>query len=306
MTDKIALADIRHCGFIALAGRPNVGKSTLFNRLIGAHLSPVTHKPQTTRYNMRGVLTQGQQQMVFVDTPGLHSGASRSLNRILNKNALRALHSVDVIVMMVVFNQWLPQDEMLLKAVKDSNKPTFLVLNKIDFARGRLQLLKVIETVSKHHAFDEIFPLSALRDKGFDRFIQALGAHLPPRDFLFPEDQLSDRSERFIAAELIRERLILELHQELPYTLHVEIERFEERESMAYLLAIIYIEKERQRGIVIGHAGDRLKRVGTHARHSIEGLLGKRVFLKLLVKTKSTWQRDPVVIESYSSDGEMQ
>ena len=242
--------------------------------------------------------------MIFVDTPGLHGGATRSLNRILNKNALRALRSVDVIVMMVVFDQWFPADEMLLEAVRTVGKPTFLVLNKIDRVRDRSVLLRTIDTCAKRYAFDEIFPLSALRDKGFDRFTQALGVRLPSREFIFPEGRLSDRNERFIAAELVREQLILELHQELPYLLHVEIECFEKRGPMSYLLAVIYIEKERQRAIVIGRAGSLLKRVGTRARRNIESFLGRRVFLELQVKAKSAWQRDPAVIESYSSDGE--
>ncbi len=294
----------RHCGFVALAGRPNVGKSTLFNRLVGAHLSAVTHKPQTTRYNIRGVLTQQSRQMIFVDTPGLHHRARRSLNRVLNKNALRALHDVDVVVMMAAYDRWLADDDAVLEAVKACGKPALLVLNKVDRARDKSALLETLAGAARKHDFKEIFPLSALRDNDFDRLTQALGACLPAGDFIFDEDQLSDRSERFIVAELVREQLMLELHQELPYAAHVEIERFEERAAMAHVSAVIFVEKENQRAIVIGHGGARLKRIGTRARRDAERLLGRRVFIELWVKTKSAWQQDPAVISAYSSDGE--
>ena len=305
MKSDLPLTKQRRCGFIALTGCPNVGKSTLFNRLIGAHLSPVTHKPQTTRYNIRGVLTQAYRQIIFVDTPGLHNSLRSSLNQILNKNVLRALNDVDMIIMMVVFNQWSIQDETLLKAIKFLDKPKFLVINKIDRERNKANLLRTIETFENRHLFDEIFPLSALRDKHFDRLVQTLGSYLPIGDFVFDESQLSDRSERFIAAELVREQLMFELHQELPYTLHVEIEHFEERKLMVYMLAVIYIDKASRRSIIIGRGGDRLKRVGTRARHDIERLLGRRVFLDLWVKTKSAWARDPDIIRSYSGNEEV-
>ncbi len=292
------------CGFIALVGRPNVGKSTLFNRLVGMHLSPVTHKPQTTRYNIRGVLTRPSRQMIFVDTPGLHEKARYPLNRILNKNALRALHGVDVVVMMAVYDRWLPGDEAVLEAAAACGRPIFLVLNKVDRARDKAGLLEVLAAAAHRHEFREIFPLSALRDADFDRFTQALGRCLPEGDFVFDPEQLSDRSERFIVAELVREQVMLELHQELPYAVHVEVEQFEERAPVVRLTAVIFVGRESQRAIVIGRGGTRLKRIGTRARRDIERLLGKRVFVRLWVKTKSAWWRDPAVINAYSGDGE--
>ena len=292
-----------HCGFIALLGRPNVGKSTLFNRLIGAHLSPVTHKPQTTRYNIRGVLTQGPRQMIFVDTPGLHRQARRSLNRIQNKNALQALIDLDAVVMMATYDRWLPEDENVLKAVAACGKPVFLVLNKVDRAHRKSDLLEAIAAASQRHDFKEIFPLSALRDADFNRLIKAVSSYMPRADFIFNEGQLSDRSERFIVAELVREQLMIELHQELPYAMHVELEKFEERESAVHISAVIFVEKDNQRGIVIGSGGARLKRIGTRARQEIERLLGRRVFLRLWVKTKSGWQQDAAILNAYLSDG---
>ena len=293
----------RRCGFVALVGRPNVGKSTLFNRLVGAHLSPVTHKPQTTRYNIRGVLTRRSWQMIFLDTPGLHRRAPRLLNRILNKNALRAFDNVDAVVMMVAYDRWLDADETVLAAAKDCGMPTLLVLNKIDRARDKSVLLNVIAAAARRHDFKEIFPLSALQDTGFDELIKALVGYLPDRDFIFGENQLSDRSERFVVAELVREQVMLELHQELPYATHVEIEQFEERASVVHISAVIFVEKNQQRAIVIGHGGARLKRIGTRARHRAERLLGRHVFMQLWVKTRREWQRDPAVASAYLSDG---
>ena len=295
----------RRCGFVALVGRPNVGKSTLFNRLVGAHLSPVTHKPQTSRYNIRGVFTQNHLQIIFVDTPGLHHRGRHILNKILNKNALRALHDVDVVVAMAVSNRWLPEDESVLEAIRICEKPAFLVLNKVDRINNKSDLLGILSTARDRHDFKEIFPLSALRDTDFDQLIKSLEKYLPERNFIFENDQLSDRSERFIVAELIREKLMIELNQELPYATHIEIEKFEEKNQITHISAIIFVEKVNQRAIVIGHQGNRLKRVGTCARSGIENFLGQHVFLQLWVKTKSTWQHDSSIVNAYSSDGEI-
>ena len=294
----------QRCGFVALVGRPNVGKSTLFNRLVGAHLSAVTHKPQTTRYNIRGVLTQSHRQMIFVDTPGLHRRVRHSLSRVLNRNALRVLPDVDIAVMIAVCDRWLDEDETVLNAVSACGKPALLVLNKVDRVRDKTALLETIANLSRKHDFAEIFPLSALRDTDFDHFTREIGARLPKGGFIFDEDRLSDRSERFIAAELVREQLMLELHQELPYAAHVEIERFEKRTPVVHVSAVIFVEKANQRAIVIGRGGGRLKRVGRRARTGIEELLGKRVFLQLWVKTRSAWRNDPAVLSAYASDGD--
>ena len=293
----------RRCGLIALAGRPNVGKSTLFNRLVGAHLSPVTRKPQTTRYNLRGVLTRGTRQIVFVDTPGLHRSARYSLNRVLNANARRALDEVDAVVMMIECGRWSAEDDGVLEAVKACGRPALLVLNKADRVRDKSVLLDELAAAACRHDFREIFPLSALRDKDFDGFLKVLEALLPQRELLFEADRLSDRSERFLAAELVREQLMIELHQRLPYAVHVEIERFEERGPVARIAAVIFVEKDNQRAIVIGRGGARLRRVGTRARRDLERLLGRRVFLETWVKTKSAWQRDPMVMGAYAGDG---
>ena len=293
----------RRCGFVALVGKPNVGKSTLFNRLLGAHLAAVTHKPQTTRYNLRGVLTRSSWQMVFLDTPGLHARARRPLNRFMNANALGALEGADVVVMISTYDRWSSADEIVLKAVRNCRRPTLLVLNKIDRARDKGVLLEALARAARRYAFKEIFPLSALRDAAFDRFTDTVAGYLPRRDFIFSENQVSDRSERFITAELIREQLMLELHQELPYVTHVEIERFEERASAARVSAVIFVERSNQRAIVIGRGGVRLKRIGTRARRKVERLLGRRVFMQLWVKARGAWQRDPSVFSACSGGG---
>ena len=300
MTDKQPTGT--GCGFVAIVGKPNAGKSTLFNRLIKTHLSPVTHKPQTTRSNIRGILTVDNYQIIWVDTPGLHQKIHRPLNRILNKNVHYALNEVDLILMVVVRDKWLPEDEVVLERVQESGKPCILIMNKMDQVEDKATILPMLEDAQNRHQFEEIFPLSALRDYDFSTLIQKTGSLLPQREFLFAGDQISDQNERFLAGELIREQAMRELHDEIPYLLHLKIEEFKEKKDMIFIHAIFFVEKEQQRPIVIGNKGEKLKRIGTKARKNIESLLGRHVYLKLWVKVnKSVGQTEESLLSLYFS-----
>ena len=296
---KPLLAVQTRCGYVAIVGRPNVGKSTLFNRLIGAHLSPVTPKLQTTRYNIQGVLTEGGCQMIFVDTPGFHRASHRSLNKVLNKNAEHALNYVDVAVLIVETGRWRHEDETVLKHVKHADKTCVLILNKCDRLRGKEQLLDEIRQLSQYYEFADVFPLSALKDRSFDRLKQAITELLPFGNHVFDGDQLCDKNERFLCAELIREQAMIELNQELPYAIHVATEGFTDKPGCTHVNAVIFVEKESQRSIVIGKQGACLKRIGTKARRKIEVLLGRKVFLQLWVKVNVVWRHDTGILNSY-------
>lgn len=278
-------------GYTALLGRSNVGKSTLFNRLLGTHLSAVTHKQQTTRYNIDGILTEQNYQIVFVDTPGLHRARKNSFNRWLNENAQLALNRVDVVLLLVERNVWTPEDEDVLQRIAASNKPCILIMNKCDLVKDKSELLMFIKQTAQRHDFVEIFPVSALRDKEFEALKQGIAKFLPQRPlFHFPEDQLTDRSERFLVAEFIREQAMLNLHRELPYAIHVEIETFEDKGKLLHINAVIFVLKDSQRSIVIGKNGDCIKRIGSRARRQIEAFLNKQVYLQLWVKVAKDWQ----------------
>ena len=293
------MTDDSRCGYIAIVGKPNVGKSTLFNRLIKAYLSPVTHKRQTTRSNIKGILTEVPCQMIFVDTPGLDQACAKPFNRMLNENAERALYSVDVVVMLIEQGRWNNADEALLEKVKWSGKPCLLVLNKCDRVQEKERLLSMIDKLRQRHDFADIFPLSALKDPSLEPLKQVIAQLLPVREHEFAADQLSDRSESFICGELIREQLMNELHQEIPYMIHVAIEKFTDTPSCVNIDALIFVQKENHRPMVIGNKGTKLKRIGTNARHKIEHFLGKKVFLRLKVKVQETWQSDMEIVKSY-------
>ena len=284
--DNQAEASVTRCGFVAIVGRPNVGKSTLFNRLIETHLSPVTHKPQTTRCNIRGILTSANNQIILVDTPGLHRKIYRPLNRVLIDNVYHALSEVDVVVMMTMQGVWLKEDAMVLERIQETGKPCFLVLNKMDLLADKEQILPTLRRVQDKHAFQEIFPLSALKDRDFGTLIQAIASQLPKRKFIFTEGQISDQSERFLVGELIREQAMQELNQELPYIIHLQIDEFKERADIVHIQVTLFVEKEQQRSIVIGTGGRKLKRISMRARKHIESLLGKQVYLRVWVKVK--------------------
>lgn len=295
------MSTTERCGYVAIAGRPNVGKSTLFNRVVGAHLSPVTHKLQTTRYNIRGVLTEAEHQIVFVDTPGLHYTHRRTLNRILRENAKHALRYVNLAILVSEYHVWSPDDQAVLNYIAANNKPCILVLNKCDRQKDKSTLLRIIQKAAERHDFLDIFPISALKDATFAKLTQAIARQLPPSSYQFPENWLTDETKRLVVSELIREQATIVLHHELPYTIHVEVEQFSVRQKHINIEALIFVEKATQRAIVIGACGKRIKYIATQARHGIENFIGQKVFLKLWVKVVDDWQNDPVILRRYAS-----
>ena len=280
-------------GFVALVGRPNVGKSTLLNRLVGYRVAAIASKPQTTRNRIRGIVTQDDAQLVFVDTPGLHEDAKTLLNRSLNAAAVAALEEVDVVALLVEAGRFTAEDEYVLKRLKHLNKPLVLVINKVDRLKSPNEVLGFIDSMQKRHDFAEIVPLSAQTGANCDELVKALKAYLPESGLLFPEDQITDKSVRFIVGELIREQVMQRLHQEIPYSVAVEVEEFDEQESLVRIGAVIWVERDGQKGIVIGKKGQMLKAIGSGARTAIEAFLEQKVYLRLWVKVSEDWQNDP-------------
>jgi len=276
-------------GYVVIAGRPNVGKSTLMNRLLGEKLSIVSHKPQTTRHRILGVLSDTASQIVFVDTPGLHRDAARALNRSLNRAAKTAVADADLAVFVIEALRWTEEDDDVLQRLRQQEIPTFLAINKIDRTADKSALLPFIDDMRNRTGCEEIFPLSALKDDGVARLLDAIRTRLPVGPALFPADQLTDRSERFIAAEIIREKLTRALHQELPYGINVEIEAYQEDEKGVRINAVIWVERPGQKAIAIGHKGETMKAVGRAARLDLKKRLGRPVHLELWVKVLSNW-----------------
>ena len=287
------------CGYSAIVGRPNVGKSTLFNRMLGVHLSPVTHKRQTTRYNIRGILSDDKTQLIFIDTPGMHVHRQHHFNAILNQNASNALNDADVLLFMVVAGECTDEDQRLLRAIKQYDKPCLLLINKVDCVSDKTQLLAEMRDWSQRHAFVALVPISARYDKNFSTLKEAVAPCLPESEFLFSQQWVSDRSQRFIAAELIREQLMAGLNQELPYAIHVTVERFARRDQIIHIEALIFVERKTQKGIVLGAHGERLKRIATRARTRLQTVLKSQVYLSLRVRVLQGWQRNPAIVAGY-------
>ncbi len=276
-------------GYVVIAGRPNVGKSTLMNGLLGEKLSIVSHKPQTTRHRILGVLTDTASQVVFVDTPGLHREAGRALNRSLNRAAKTAVADADLALFVIEALRWTEEDDDVLQRLQQQEIATLLVINKIDRVTDKTALLPFIDDMRKRTGCEEIFPLSALKDDGVARLLDAIRLRLPVGPALFPPDQLTDRSERFIASEIIREKLTRALHQELPYGINVEIEAYHEDQQGVRINAVIWVERPGQKAIAIGHKGETMKAVGRAARLELKKRLGRPVHLELWVKVLSNW-----------------
>ncbi len=282
-----------YCGYIAIIGRPNVGKSTLLNHLIQQKISITSRKPQTTRHQILGIRTLKQFQMIYVDTPGLHQHTPRALNRAMNRAASRALHDVDLILFMSDGLHWTTDDEWALKKVIRAKAPALLIVNKVDKLAEKSSLLPHLNTLSQKHAFSEVIPLSAKSSEDVARLENIIATYLPEAEFIFPEDQITDRSELFLAAEIIREKLMRHLGQELPYDTAVDIEEYKiektSRKKLLRISAVIYVNKAGQKKIVIGEGGERLKIIGQKSRLDMEKLFGHKIFLTLWVKVKSGW-----------------
>ena len=282
-------AAVRRCGMIAIVGRPNVGKSTLLNHMIGQKLCITSRKPQTTRHLILGIKSTNNCQMIFVDTPGMHRSGRHAMNQRMNRAAGSVLHDVDVVVWVVDRSVWTEEDQQVLERLSSVEQPVILAINKIDEVSDKSSLLPVISGYSSRRNFTAIVPLSALHKAGLDVLERALYEHLPESEFIYPEDQLTDKSERFFASEIIREKIIRQLGEELPYQTAVEIEEFIQDGNLLRISALIIVEKEGQKKIVIGDGGERLKKIGQQARIDMEEMFGQKVMLKLWVKVRRGW-----------------
>jgi GTP-binding protein Era len=276
-------------GFAALVGRPNVGKSTLLNALVGARLSIVTPRPQTTRHRILGVYTAPGVQIAFVDTPGLHREASRALNKAMNRTATAALEDADVVVLVLEALKWTAEDDLALARVARSGRAAIAAVNKVDRVRPRERLLPYLGELGTRHPFLAIVPVSALKSDNVEDLRNTIAVHLPPGPALFPDGELTDRGLEFRIAEMIREKLTLELNQEVPYGIAVEVERLEEADGQLNVDAAIWVDREGQKPIVIGKKGERLKRVGRAARLTLNEMLQRRLHLNLWVKVRENW-----------------
>lgn len=280
-------------GVVAIAGRPNVGKSTLMNHLVGFKVSATANKPQTTRHNIRGILTEQDCQLVFVDTPGIHRSAKSLLNKTINLQAVAALEDVDAVIMMVEAERWMDEDSLVLERLQHLSCPIFLVANKVDRIKQKSVLLAWLQEVAAKREFKAIFPLSATKGINTDALKQALVAVMPEGEWAYAEDDVTDQSTRFIGGELIREQLMIYLHQELPYSTAVELEKFETRAELTEIHATIWVSRENQKGIIIGHKGETLKRIGSSARIALESFLERKVLLRLWVRVEENWENSP-------------
>ncbi len=290
------------CGTVAIVGRPNVGKSTLLNHLVGQKLCITSRKPQTTRHVILGVKTTEAAQVIFVDTPGMHIGGKHMMNRRMNRAASSVLHDVDVVVWVVDKRIWTEEDQRVMDQLASVELPVILVVNKIDELQDKSLLLPTIAHYSQMRKFAAIVPVSALQSISLDTLEQAIWPFLPESEFIYPEDQLTDKSERFFAAEIVREKIIRQLGEELPYQTAVEIEQFEEDGRLLRISALIVVEKEGQKKIVIGEAGERLKKIGQQARLDMEEMFGRKIMLKLWVKVRRGWADSERALNSLGID----
>ncbi len=284
---------IKHrCGLVAIAGRPNVGKSTLLNHLIGQKVSITSRKPQTTRQRILGIKSEPGFQAIYVDTPGLHEPGQRALNRYMNESAKSALRDVDVILFMVEGLRWNEQDEYVLQTIKAARVPVILAINKVDKIADKKKLLPHLNALAQKMSFAHIIPLSAKSGDNISALEARVHSLLPEGPALYPEEQVTDRSERFLAAELVREKLIRSLGEELPYAASVEVNAFSREDKLLRIEAVIWVERAGQKAIVIGKGGTRLKSIGQQARVEMEKMFDGKVFLQLHVKVKEGWSDD--------------
>ena len=286
------------CGYVALIGRPNVGKSTLMNFVLGQKISITSHRPQTTRHRILGIKTTDTAQIIYVDTPGIHDNEKKAMNRYMNRTAGASFKDVDVIVLLVEAMRWTEDDDLVIKRLQNISTPVILAVNKVDLIKKKEELLPFIEKIKNKYEFKDIIPLSAMKGDNIDGFEKIISEYLPPSEAFYAEDQITDRSERFMAAEIIREKLTRNLLQELPYNLTVEIEKFTQDGKLLDIAAIIWVERDNQKAIIIGKGGNKLKDMGTKARIDMEKMFGQKVFLQLWVKVKSGWSDDERALNS--------
>jgi|TARA_B110000483_G_scaffold99953_1_gene122578 GTP-binding protein Era len=286
------------CGYVAVIGRPNVGKSTLINHLLGQKLNITSRKPQTTRHAILGIRTDADQQVIFVDTPGQHIDEPKAINRYMNKVARAAMRDVELVIFVIDRLKWTREDEQIMHRLEGLKAPLIVTINKTDKLAGKDLLLPHVQDLSTKLPDAEFMPISALQGDNLDKLYNLIASYLPESEAHFAEDQVTDRSTRFVVAEIVREKILRQLGEEVPYASTVEIERFEQQGSLIEIHALILVEREGQKRIIIGEAGTRLKSVGTEARLDIEKLLDSRVLLKLWVKVKSNWSDDERALQS--------
>ncbi len=277
------------CGFVAVVGRPNVGKSTLINAILGQKISIVTPKPQTTRHRILAVDSRQDCQIVFVDTPGIHRNAGKAMNRMMNRTAANALIDADVVLFMTEANRWTDEDQDVLLRLESTSAPVIALMNKTDKVHPKEMLLQALAEMSERYEFADVMPISAKREDNLDKLNEILPGFLPESEPLFPEDMITDRSTSFLAAEVIREKLTLNLRQEVPYGLTVQVERYVKDGSGIEIHAVIWVERDSQKGIVVGKNGSVLKRVGRAARVELKAQEGVPVHVELWVKVKDNW-----------------
>jgi GTPase len=294
--------ELQRCGYVAIVGRPNVGKSTLLNHLIGRKLSITSRKPQTTRHNLLGVHTEGAAQIVYVDTPGIHRPSSRAMNRMMVRAATSVLTDVDLILAVVEARGLTPDDELVLTELAATPVPRFCIVNKIDQLKDRAWLLPQIDALAAKGLFEEIVPVSALKMEGLEHLQRLILDKLPTGPHLFPADQVTDRSERFMVGEIVREKLMRRLGDELPHRITVVVEEFKAARRITDISAVIYVEREGQKAIIIGKNGQRLKDIGIEARRDIERLLEHKVMLRLWVKVRHGWTNSDAALRHLGYD----
>lgn len=290
--------EITHCGYVAIVGRPNVGKSTLLNHILGQKLSITSRKPQTTRDQIVGVKTEGHIQTIYVDTPGLHLGETKAINRFMNKTANAALKDVDLVLFVVDGERWTDEDESVLQKVQNARCPVVLVVNKVDKLDQKEELLPRLAELSERMSFAQIVPISALRNKNLDRLERLVESYIPEGMPYYPEDQITNRSSRFLAAEIVREKITRQLGQEVPYEVAVQIEEFVYEGHVIHISALILVERNGQKRIIIGEKGEKIKLIGKEARIDMENLFQQKVMLNLWIKVRSGWSDDERALAS--------
>lgn len=295
-------ADFR-CGYIAIVGRPNVGKSTLLNALLGQKLSITSPKPQTTRHQILGIRSDADAQYIFVDTPGMHKGG-KAINRYMDKAAGSSVADVDAVIFVISADRWTEEDDYVLQRVQQAGNPVILAVNKVDKIEDKEKLLPLLAQLAQKMDFAHILPISAWKKTNLRELLGVVRGCLPQAAPFYPEDQVTNRSERFLAAEIIREKLMRKLGKELPYSLTVEIEKFVLDGNMYRIGALIWVERKGQKKIVIGRGGEGLKDVGAQARRDMENLFSRKVFLELWVKVREGWSDDERALRSLGYDHE--
>ncbi|MBC8948385.1 MULTISPECIES: GTPase Era [Xenorhabdus] len=288
-----------YCGFVAIVGRPNVGKSTLLNQLLGQKVSITSRKPQTTRHRIMGIHTEGAYQTIYVDTPGLHIEEKRAINRLMNRAASSSIGDVELVIFVVEGTHWTPDDEMVVNKLRHLRCPVLLAINKVDNVTDKTILLPHIGFLSQQMNFIDVVPISAEKGMNVDTIANIVRDHIPQADHHFPEDYITDRSQRFMASEIIREKLMRFLGDELPYSVTVEIEQFVTNERGGYTIhGLILVERDGQKKMVIGNKGSKIKKIGIEARQDMEKLFDMKVHLELWVKVKSGWADDERALRS--------